>query len=465
MVGEDQEVGEEVRKIDEDARVAKSRELAVTTIHGKRQTGEYDVFFSYNGDDREAVLEVAWALKGLGLRPWVDVWDLIPGEPWQEALEEAIERIKTAAIFLGPNGLGPWERLEMQGFLQQFVERDARVMPILLPGLRDKPKLPAFLRAFSWVDLRELTTSNLQPLTYLVAGITGRRPDDLLSREGFSGTLLASVAADRSAADARPSHPRQVTLLLDHHKLKEIDREAVRAQLADQLGVTSSSVRLVGTTEGSVRLTVEIDHWDDLVRLFALVPDSKSDLYEQFKKWKGDPKQFLEDNADVLKAVQKDKPAPQSVHIESATFSGGLSMGGDDRSVRAGGDIKDAAVATGDDNVQKVQHEEKTLPDPGSVDIVRELARLRELLEGLELDGKPSEAVKRSLNYAEEEANAEDGDRSVVAGAVGRAIKVANESGKLVKSVEALTTAGSAIAGWCGEHAPAVVAALKALVG
>ncbi len=42
----------------------------------------YDVFLSYNSEDRKAVEEVAVYLADkAGLRPWLDKWDLIPGEP------------------------------------------------------------------------------------------------------------------------------------------------------------------------------------------------------------------------------------------------------------------------------------------------------------------------------------------------------------------------------------------------
>lgn len=58
-------------------------------------------------------------------RPFLGKWHLILGEPWQEALEEALDRSKTCAVFLGPGGLGPWENEEMRAALAERVRNKA----------------------------------------------------------------------------------------------------------------------------------------------------------------------------------------------------------------------------------------------------------------------------------------------------------------------------------------------------
>ena len=114
-----------------------------------------DVFLSYNRDDQEIVLELAKALKARKVRVWLDVWDLVPGRPWQVGLEEAIATSRCAAVLVGGSNLGPWQRQEMRAALNEFVERDASVIPVLLPGASKKPKLPIFLKGLTWVDLRD----------------------------------------------------------------------------------------------------------------------------------------------------------------------------------------------------------------------------------------------------------------------------------------------------------------------
>lgn len=62
----------------------------------------------------------------------------------------------------------------MRACLSEFVDRRSPVIPVLLPDAPDKPDLPLFLRAFTWVDLRDgLTDDGLDRLEW---GITGSKP-------------------------------------------------------------------------------------------------------------------------------------------------------------------------------------------------------------------------------------------------------------------------------------------------
>jgi len=134
----------------------------------------YDVFLSHNSKDKPAVREIAEALRIREIVPWFDVLDLIPGRPWQEALEKIIKTCRTAAVFVGRSGIGPWQEPEMRGCLDEFARRKLPVIPVLLPGAPRKPRLPLFLRAFTWVDLRTGLTS--EGLDLLVRGIQPGKP-------------------------------------------------------------------------------------------------------------------------------------------------------------------------------------------------------------------------------------------------------------------------------------------------
>lgn len=132
------------------------------------------VFLSHNGKDKPTVRQLAEALKARELEVWLDEWELIPGRPWQDALEEMIKTAKSAAVLVGKDGLGPWEIPEMRGCLSQFVKRNMPVIPVLLPGAPPQPDLPLFLQQFTWVDLRGgLTDEGLDLLQW---GITGKKP-------------------------------------------------------------------------------------------------------------------------------------------------------------------------------------------------------------------------------------------------------------------------------------------------
>ena len=51
----------------------------------------YDAFLSYNSEDRDAVETIARCLEDkVGLKPWLDRWHLIPGEPWFQNMERGL---------------------------------------------------------------------------------------------------------------------------------------------------------------------------------------------------------------------------------------------------------------------------------------------------------------------------------------------------------------------------------------
>ena len=134
-----------------------------------------DVFVSHNSSDKPAARALCKALESRGIRPWLDEQQLVPGQPWQEALEDAVETASAVAVLVGADGLGPWEVMEMRAALTESVRKGLPVIPVLLPDApRATPKLPLFLAQYTWVDLRGgFTEDGLDRLQW---GITGRRP-------------------------------------------------------------------------------------------------------------------------------------------------------------------------------------------------------------------------------------------------------------------------------------------------
>jgi WD40 repeat protein/energy-coupling factor transporter ATP-binding protein EcfA2 len=140
---------------------------------------QYDVFFSHNSADKAAVEELARRLRDEAqLEPFLDKWHLVPGEPWQEALEQALDVSRSCAVFLGPKGLGTWENEEMRAALDIRASRPGyRVIPVLLPGARlpERGRLPRFLARHTWVDFRP-GLDDADAFHRLVCGIQGIAP-------------------------------------------------------------------------------------------------------------------------------------------------------------------------------------------------------------------------------------------------------------------------------------------------
>ncbi len=176
---------------------------------------QYDVFLSHNSQDKPAVELLARRLTDeAGLQPFLDKWHLIPGKPWQEALEEALDQSRTCAVFIGPRGISPWEHEEMRSALEERVrDKSRRVIPVLLPGApdpREKP-LPRFLRRMTWVDFRG-GLDDEDAFQRLVAGIRGVAP--------------GAIGAPPAPAAARP------TPAFDH----AAERAALERELAQRKG-------------------------------------------------------------------------------------------------------------------------------------------------------------------------------------------------------------------------------------
>ena len=53
--------------------------------------------------------QIAESLRDRGYKVWLDEWELVPGRPWQEAIEEIIASVRSSAVLVGKDGLGPWE--------------------------------------------------------------------------------------------------------------------------------------------------------------------------------------------------------------------------------------------------------------------------------------------------------------------------------------------------------------------
>jgi CheY-like chemotaxis protein len=149
-------------------KLAEAREREVRR---KKAAGVFDVFLCHNNKDRERVKEIALELERRGITPWLDEWELRPGLPWQEALEQQTSRIKSAAVFVGDKGIGPWQKQEIDAFLREFIARGCPVIPVLLHNAPQEPKLlPNFLEGMTWVDFRK---NDPDPMEQLCWGIRG----------------------------------------------------------------------------------------------------------------------------------------------------------------------------------------------------------------------------------------------------------------------------------------------------
>jgi hypothetical protein len=149
-----------------------SESTAAAVLKSKTEAGIFDVFLCHNSRDKPEIKAIAEELKRQGVLPWLDEWELRPGLPWQRVLEQQIANVQSAAVFVGAEGIGPWQHQEIDALLRKFVERARPVIPVLLSRAPTAPDLPLFLEGMTWVDFR---LSDPDPLDRLLWGITGQR--------------------------------------------------------------------------------------------------------------------------------------------------------------------------------------------------------------------------------------------------------------------------------------------------
>ncbi|MHC4336737.1 MAG: toll/interleukin-1 receptor domain-containing protein, partial [Planctomycetota bacterium] len=265
-------------------------ELESTTagkIETTRNGGEFDVFLSHNSKNKPIVKTLAKELKKRGLKVWLDEWELVPGRPWQEAIEEIIQTTRTAAVLVGKDGMGPWEIPEMRACLSEFVRRKLPVIPVLLPEASIKPALPLFLRLFTWVDLRKgLTKEGLDRVEW---GIRGKRTS-------------VKVAT-------KPSHINNIPFksIGDLFKGRGKDFDKLKDQLGDKSQATAITQEQKDRPEaiyglggiGKTRLAVEFG-WCALEQLgykAVLFVNCGQELYDQDQR--SDPQQQKREKSAV----------------------------------------------------------------------------------------------------------------------------------------------------------------------
>jgi formylglycine-generating enzyme required for sulfatase activity/energy-coupling factor transporter ATP-binding protein EcfA2 len=148
----------------------------------------FHVFLSHNSKDKPIIREIARLLREQGLSPWLDEEQLIGGGQWQDRLARGVRDSATCAMFIGSSNLGNWQQEELY-FVQNRAadSRDYRLIPVLLPGLKDPfdtSLIPPFLQSRTWVDLRH-GVDDPRAMHLLVCSINGTTPGP---RDGSQST-------------------------------------------------------------------------------------------------------------------------------------------------------------------------------------------------------------------------------------------------------------------------------------
>ncbi|MBD2358880.1 GUN4 domain-containing protein [Tolypothrix sp. FACHB-123] len=277
---------------------------------------QFGVFLCHNSEDKPQLRIIAECLKNKGIHPWFDEWELRPGVRWQQVLQEQISQIEAAAVFVGSNGLGPWQQQELEAFLVIFAENNKPLIPVLLPDAPQKPELPLFLRGRMWVDFRQ---SHPEPIGQLIWGITGNRPtyEEGLSLEAVSGLILPNQPDTEDTSELE-----KLEILLSAQKWQEADEQTRKIVLKNNQNnpLTASKIRQlslnlldsidqlwVAYSDENFGLRIQSQLWQKILepekprfKLFAkkVEPITDSQAWTRFGclvGWRGDDEKLLPD--------------------------------------------------------------------------------------------------------------------------------------------------------------------------
>ncbi len=165
--------------------------LAAPPVAAAGQPG-YDLFLSYNSRDRAEVEAVRRLLLERNVSAFFDRHDLMLGSMWFDDLQSAIRESRAVAVFIGPAGLGTWQKREMALAIdrQASADRDGHsfpVIPVLLPR-SDIGQAPGLLLLNTWLDLRG-------------------RLDEPAALDALAQALLGADAMPRPASSTPPLPP------------------------------------------------------------------------------------------------------------------------------------------------------------------------------------------------------------------------------------------------------------------
>ena len=114
-------------------------------------------FFSYSRDDSSFVVRLARDLKAAGANVWLDQLDIIPGQRWDRAVEDALKNCPRLIVILSPTSV---ESTNVMNEVSFALEKQKTVIPVIY---RDCV-IPFRLRRLQYVDFKQVYAHGLEEL-------------------------------------------------------------------------------------------------------------------------------------------------------------------------------------------------------------------------------------------------------------------------------------------------------------
>ena len=162
----------ELRIMEQDLERAKALEpvfaelkASATPNARERNSGRYDLFLSFAGEDANAVDLVRQALTAKGAE--IQLFDyrhsIDPGKVWQDAIDLAMQSCRKMVAFLTPSYFRSVECKEEINMARLRHKRQDQsfLFPLYVRSLQNDAELPLWLQTVTYIDCREIDRTKL----------------------------------------------------------------------------------------------------------------------------------------------------------------------------------------------------------------------------------------------------------------------------------------------------------------
>jgi hypothetical protein len=203
---------------------------------------EFDIFLAHNSKDKPLVRTIANRLKLRNLKPWLDEDQILAGIPVQDQILEAIPKAKAAAVFIGANELGNWEKEEARALLTKCKNLNKPIFLVKLTEVQETPVQLDFIGERLWVSLENGIPKALDDIE---SGIKGEKVNPffeaLLCYREEDGNEVKQIEKELKAAELNLWGKGLSNSMMQGRLLKELDKHQSRI---------SSMIVFIGKTEG-----------------------------------------------------------------------------------------------------------------------------------------------------------------------------------------------------------------------
>jgi TPR repeat protein len=183
-------------------------------------------FVSYSREDSEFALRLAQDLKAAGANVWLDQLELVPGHPWDNAIEDALLAAPLMLVVLSPTSV---KSENVRDEISYALKQGKTVIPVLYMEC----VIPLRLERKQHIDFRR---DYARGLAHLLKCLEVAEPDPAVLEKAAAGD-----AQRQTAWQAREAEGQRLRELSERSEREDAERkasdEAQRRQKAEAAGI------------------------------------------------------------------------------------------------------------------------------------------------------------------------------------------------------------------------------------